>query len=324
MEKYGHFTLRACLAGICIVASVLIVSALLPGVPGTVESGAVDGTSSRSTVALLPPPFISVIGYASAELAPLTADAGTAFPADRAGISAYVSTGTPIDLSNAASVCTGLEEVGDNYVIGNYTSSYLDYKIYADTSGNVVAYAPRYNKYTNSGYPASAFVNWTGMDATNPQITDSAFHAGIKTVLSEVVDNDIRVLELMDTVQYYDFEYPDATTMMLFVNRVPEGGTELVHYYAPSNTTPTTFESSYAFAIYNGRSYSDDNDNDAKLYIDDVLTLNRDILSSGIAWRIALDADTFAPDTPHTVKVWGGDDNGNNYAGVGFAFVILQ
>ncbi len=67
----------------------------------------------------------------------------SAFPSDRAGISAYVNVGTTLDLEKIGSIFCQLEEAGDNYVIGqveieNYGGS-VRVHLYADKNGWIVA-----------------------------------------------------------------------------------------------------------------------------------------------------------------------------------------
>jgi hypothetical protein len=90
-------------------------------------------------ISLEAPLFIS-----SAEAAQTT----KAFPADEAGIAAYVKVGQTIDIEKIKKIFTEVKEVGDNYVIGitMISDAYpvdvgdIDVHLYADIDGCLVAY----------------------------------------------------------------------------------------------------------------------------------------------------------------------------------------
>ena len=92
----------------------------------------------------------------------------TAFPVDKAGISAYIDTGQTINLDKIKTIFPEVEEVGDNYIIGiTPISDYggnISVHVYADTDGWIVA-------YLENDESASKIMQWGAADVNNPIIT---------------------------------------------------------------------------------------------------------------------------------------------------------
>jgi len=174
----------------------------------------------------------------------------TAFPVDEAGISAYINTSQTINIENISQIFTEVVEVGDNYIIGK--TSISDYggnihvHVYADIDGWIVAY------FLNST-PASEMMQWLeAPDVNNPVITMitnttlvDAVHKAADAAGVEIVSSEIK---------YYDFRYPNANSMMLFIRTRAKNGANIHQVKIPADYT--LYEASYYHYIYYN-SYND-------------------------------------------------------------------
>lgn len=92
---------------------------------------------------------------------PAFAQEVAAFPADEAGISAYVNVGQSIDLGKVKSAFRGIEAEGDTYVIGIMELTGLPEEefphMYVSQDGWVLAY---YSKFA----PSSRIMQWYGYE----------------------------------------------------------------------------------------------------------------------------------------------------------------
>ncbi len=174
----------------------------------------------NGTISLEPPFFIS------------TAEASTgatAFPTDKAGISAYVKLTTTIDLDNVRTIFTKVEDIGDNYIIGITPIPNLgedtEVHLYADTDGWLVAYLTK-------DEPAAKIMKWPTEEKPG-KARGRGYHLStiteIKTTtLQEALNNAGRAakVRIQSEIKYYDFEFPDANGITLFVK-----GIEAPYYY---------------------------------------------------------------------------------------------
>jgi len=185
------------------------------------------------SISLVPPPFIQIAGAAEA-----AGGGGGAFPEDEAGISAYVNTGQMIDLDKLKTIFTEVEEVGDNYIIGITPipdfGGDIDVHVYADTDGWIVAYFTK-------DEPAAKIMQWGTADVDNPVITtittttlrDALYKAG-----------DAAGIGIPSAaIKYYDFEYPNANGMTLFVRTRATAGTNITQVEIPADYI--LYEASY-------------------------------------------------------------------------------
>ncbi|MBC8231213.1 hypothetical protein H8E77_16810, partial [bacterium] len=130
----------------CAILVALVAVSLMIGLYGLTNRSKTDG--GNGGISLEPPLFISV-----AE----ASNSATAFPTDKAGISAYVKLSTPIDIDKVRTIFTKVEDIGDNYIIGivlipNYGSD-TEVHLYADTDGWLVAYLAQEE-------PAAKIMKW--------------------------------------------------------------------------------------------------------------------------------------------------------------------
>ena len=207
------------------------------GGEGISESG---GGGGKGVISLVAPPFIGVAGAAEAT-------GGNAFPEDEAGISAYVNIGKSINITEAVKAFTQTEELSQTHAIGiipiDNKRGTTNVHVYVDTGGYIVAY------FKNTE-PASKTIKWSGMDFDNPKI-DFTTNAAIKAVCDKI---DVYYLDIKDDIKYYDFEYPDAKKMVIFLNARSSPGNEYTHIFIPGKYR--LYEASYSLiAIYTSHAY---------------------------------------------------------------------
>jgi hypothetical protein len=189
------------------IGVMLIVVALLIGLHGTTNKSATDG--GDGIISLEAPFFIS-----AAEASPL----GSAFPADEAGMSAYVNLQTPIAIDKVKTIFTEVKDVGENYIIGivpiaNYRQN-TEVHLYADMDGWLVAYFTREE-------PAAKIMKWPEKYNFQSPMTKIT-----TTTLQEALRNAGQAsgVGIPREIKYSDFRVPDANAMTVFVKtRGPQG-----------------------------------------------------------------------------------------------------
>ncbi len=149
-------------------------------------------------------------------------NAESTFPADKAGLAAYVRTDAPLDLKDAAEAFTSLVHQGGNWVIGGvpvtifpewdiHSTKTVEVDVYVDTEGWAVAYLSRDDKNRAASY----IMVWTGINSENPQLD-----AITTTTLEEALDKvmaaaGVNFAPLREQVGYYHFGFPDADRIVL-------------------------------------------------------------------------------------------------------------
>ena len=153
-----------------------------------------------------------------------SASAAVDFPADEAGISAYVKAKTSIpNLDVVKPALATIERETDDYIIGTVAMDYHTEEqyphVYVSTDGWVVAYYPR--------------------DRSSGWLLPWAYYSGgpiSTTTLKEVVQIVCdQIGGDMTGLKYYDFRHPDATKMMIIVESTT--GTNFFKVTIPSNYT---------------------------------------------------------------------------------------
>jgi len=264
------------------------------------EGSGLSGGGGKDVVSisLVPPPFIQIAGAAEA-----AGGGGGAFPEDEAGISAYVNTSQTIDLDKLKTIFTEVEEVGDNYIIGITPISDfggdIDVHVYADTNGWIVAYFTK-------DEPAAKIMQWgKDTDVNNPQITEIT-----TTTLEDAIikaADAAGILWAVRDIKYYDFEYPNANGMTLFVRTRATEGTNITQVEIPA--TYTLYEASYYHYIYYMAGYYSYRYWDSKLKVDG--TIISDASTSGCGncyqrrWWRAFDSykGAITTGTLHTIEI---------------------
>ena len=266
MRKNIHFWCKV-LAISAVLTLVLSGVALYAHLAEKGKSGVGESKGGSFALSLVPPPFVGVAGAAETTSGE-AAGGGGAFPEDEAGLCAYINTYQTIDIDKVKTIFSEIEEVGDNYIIGVTQISDLggdiDVNVYADTDGWIVAYFKKYEL-------ESKVMQWGTIDVNNPDIgvitsttlRDAIYEAG----------NAAGVGILPTEIKYYDFKYPDATNMMIFVRTRATDGTNSMLIEIPANYTL------YAVSYYH---YAYDLD-DSKLKVDG--TTVSDLPGCGSCWK---------------------------------------
>ena len=297
--KYGLKVLAISIA-LVIASSVAIYSLEKEG-SGLSEGGGKDVVS----ISLVPPPFIQIAGASDIK--------GSAFPEDEAGISAYVDVGESIDLEKVATIFDQIENVSETHVIGfvpisNYGGNVRPH-LYADTSGWIVAYFTK-------DEPASLIMDWQNNnkgDVNNPKIEEiktTTLEQAIKKACDAI---GIDYEEIKPKIKYYDFEFPEADSMFLFVKTRASYGSNYVHISIPDNYK--LYEASYYHYAYDLA--------DSKLKIDGKTV--SDLPGCCRCWarvfRLYDIEEDFSVGQPHTLEIYYYHCAGVGSAG--FATVLI-
>jgi len=283
------------------IALVIVASGVaMYGYSGTEGGeGISESEGGKGVISLVAPPFIGVAGAAEAA-------GGNAFPEDEAGISAYVNVNQSITLDQLEQLATIFDELeaAQNYVIGTISiqnfGGDVHPHIYADMDGWIVAY---FNKTEN----ASMIMQWTGTDTNNPNITE------IKTTtLEDAINKSCSALgidydSVKPNIRYYDFEFPDANSMMLFVKTQATPGSGSIRVAIPD--TDTLYEASYShygcnYGDYYWKGHHYYNDYTSHLKLDDT-TINTlsGFNSMGMAYQQYDIKSTLTVGSPHIIEI---------------------
>jgi len=291
-----------------LTALVLVVSGVaMFGYGGTMWKNGIGEGGEKSVIPLMPPPFIQIAGASDVK-------GGGAFPEDEAGISAYVNVGESIDLEKVTTIFDQIENVSETHVIGfvpisNYGGNVRPH-LYADISGWIVAYFTK-------DEPASLIMDWQNNnkgDVNNPKIEEiktTTLEQAIKKAC-EAIGTDYEEIE--PKIKYYDFEFPEADSMFLFVKTRATGGSNYVHILIPDNYK--LYEASYYHCAYD--SY------DSKLKIDGKTV--SDLGAYPHEWQRKFGLydteEDFNVGQPHTLEIYY-DTYGLDEGSAGFATVLI-
>ena len=152
-----------------------------------------------------------------------SASASVDFPADEAGISAYVKAKDVIDLNAAKPAFTTIERETADYIIGTVAlSGHTEEQyphVYVSTDGWVVAYYP-------NNRPSSWILPWK--DYSGGPISSTTLSKAAGIVCNQIGGTTTGL-------KYYDFRYEDASKMMIILES-KASGTDVIYV-----TIPTTF-----------------------------------------------------------------------------------
>jgi len=302
--------------GLVIVLTAVIASVAIYGALVDTDDEILKKTNG--IIPLVPPSFI---GMASAS-DPIE-EQETAFPELDAGISAYINTTQDIDINEIKSIFTLVEEVGDNYIYGivpiDDWGGPIDVHVYADTTGWIVAYLQRTE-------PAAKIMQWT--ISTSTQTPDIAVIS--TTILKDAIfaAGDASSVWIDENeIYYYDFKFPNADGMMLFIRTRADEGANIHQLQIPTNYT--LHESSYFHYIYYYNYYS--NIWDSLLKVDDKVINNADTSTAGgsgsYTWyrHFGFYGSNIEVGSLHTIEISytriGNDSRDNGSAGVATALI---
>ena len=229
---------------------------------------------------------------------------GTTFPVDDAGIAAYVKVSESIELAKVVSVCSYIEEMTTTYFIGQVQNSDVQTThLYVGADGWVIPY------YLNTE-EASHIVRWNMLSDYDPTIENVTAMNTLEEVISRVCTNlEINYDSIKSDIKYYDFEFPDATNMVISYD-IAHGATgNSFELLIPSDFV-TVYESSYSF--YSDHCY-------ACLYCDGF-----PIWSVESAENIAFGFYLLSYDYLHQIKVENYETGSEYTSGVGWVFVYRK
>ena len=217
---------------------------------------------------------------------PAFAQQATTFPADEAGICAYVKVGHSVDPDKAKRAFEDIIEEGENYVIGVLGLSGLTREafpyMYITSDGWIVA-------YYYIGTPASMIMHWgryAGGPITTTTLGDAI--AQISPVLGVDYEN------VSKNMGYWHFGYPEATKVLLAV----DGGV-----YPEEKEHTCTYSIPYGLTVYNGSFglFNGEAEQFLRAYVD-----GEEITTSGTEFKYGpLPKQYLAPEE-HTVRLWVG------------------
>jgi len=166
-------------------------------------SGPQQSMDENNVFNLQTPPFIDVA------LAKTHANTSTLFLEDEAGMSAYFSTTTNINLGDVRGLYRTIETEAADYIIGSIPISNYgedqDAHVYIHKGGWALAY------YLESD-PTGKIIDWIQHDITGAITLTTKLENVLKTVADTA---NISV----DEISHYDFRYPNATNMMIISER---------------------------------------------------------------------------------------------------------
>lgn len=303
-----------------LTALVLVVSGVaMFGYSGTMWKNGIGEGGEKGVIPLMPPPFIQIAGASGIK------GGSVFFPEEEAGISAYVNVGEDvIDTEDIKKLLESdlfeqpVENFSANHIIGivpvpNYGGTVRPH-VYVDTEGWIVAYFTK-------DEPASKIMQWSGTDTNNPRITEiktTTLEDAIEKLCNET---GIDYVEVKPEIKYYDFEFPDANGMLLFVKTRATGGSNYTYVMIPSDYT--LYEASYSHYACNY--YWDCYYDEYRSYLKvDGTTVNKIEHDYGypdmdIVYKQYDIDNVFTVGTPHTVEITyshGGDDGSAGVATV--------
>ncbi|MBT4500361.1 MAG: hypothetical protein HOC74_21720 [Gemmatimonadetes bacterium] len=243
----------------------------------------------------------------------------SAFPADSAGIAAYVGLEQAIDLEVIKPLFDEVKEVQENFIWGMIEVSNFggnsQVHLYVDTDGWLVAFL-KHNE------PTAGMMQWLPADKNTPVIS-----AISRTTLTDVL-REVAVaiqVDFLSQIRYGHFKYPEATGMKLFVKVTPtKSTTNFTKVIIPQPYT--LYEKSYYHYAYHATP--------THLKVDDLLVSE---LSTGYdRWLTAIKfydgvisngiftlKDVFTKGELHTISISYIANDGRDYGSAGVATALV-
>ena len=224
--------------------------------------------------------FVALFGIAL--LFAGSACAAVDFPADEAGISAYVHAKSSVNLNDAKPAFATIERETDDYIIGTvvlakHTEEQYPH-VYVSTDGWVVAYYP-------NDRPSSWILPWA--DYSGGEISSTTLSKAAGIVCTQIGGTTTGL-------KYYDFRYEDASKMMIIVESKRNG----------ANFFKVTIPTSFATYAVDWSHYNDDHGDNyhdhSYAYLNDVKCSSID---GGDRANYGSFSGQFGNGIEHTVKV---------------------
>ena len=223
--------------------------------------------------------FVALFGIAL--LFTGSACAAVDFPADEAGISAYVHAKSSVNLNDAKPAFATIERETDDYIIGTvelakHTEEQYPH-VYVSTDGWVVAYYP-------NDRPSSWILPWA--DYSGGEISSTTLSKAAGLVCSEIGGTTTGL-------KYYDFRYEDASKMMIIVESVSSGTN---YFYV---TIPTSF-ATYA-VDWSHHASTSSYSGWSKAYLDEGSPFSS--IGAGTGWKYGSLVGQFENGDEHEIKI---------------------
>lgn len=293
---------RRTIQGLVILVALLICGVV--GLLGTYFSGGSGGGGSG---------IVAEAGDMLSLSRPVLALGAEAFPADEAGVSAYVNVGQNIDLEVAKEAFVGIEAEGDGYVIGIVELTGLPEEefphVYIHQDGWILAY---YTKFA----PASRMFQWYGYEGGS--FTTTTLEDAIAKICLTI---GLNYYTVKGDVTYYHFQYPEATKLLLTVDSMRgQAGLWEDSFNFSIPYAVTLYEGSWSHSIesYSSSYYS-------RLYLDDALInnvyYNRDHPELSLAICGKFEDSQLIPGMLHTVRIMLKCASTSDWAGAAVVFI---
>ena len=164
---------------------------------------------------------------------------GSSFLESEAGITVYTKL-NPVNLVQAERALKYVEQRTDQYVIGSlslpgYDESH-DVHVYVDALGWVAV-------YYLAQEPVSKIVDWR--DYSSAGITSTKLEDGLLLVADALHQG-------LPYIQYYDFRYPDATSLSIITDEEVAGGSSSFRLLIPCSYI--VYSRTWSHVMYNGYS----------------------------------------------------------------------
>lgn len=166
------------------------------------------------------------------------ASAAVDFPADDAGIAAYVKASSSIDLNDTKSAFASIERETADYIIGTVDITWYSEQdrphVYVSKDGWIVAYYPK-DKSAGWIFP------WY-------EYADGALSSTTLSKALGIVANSVG--GTTNGLKYYDFRNPDASKMMIIIESTT--GTEFYKLTVPTSYSLYAVDWSHYSSTYGG------------------------------------------------------------------------
>jgi hypothetical protein len=183
-----------------------------------------------------------------------SASAAVDFPADEAGMCAYVKAKTSVNLNTAKPAFATIERETSDYIIGTVAMNWHIEEqyphVYVSTDGWVVAYYPLDR---SSGW----LMPWYNYHTGGPTATTT-----LKEAAQIVCD---QIGGTTTSLKYYDFRLPDATKMMIIVEE-ETGGADGEYFKVTIPSDYTTYRVDWSVFGYD----------DVQVYLDGTMFCSTD------------------------------------------------
>lgn len=237
----------------------------------------------------------------------VSATDGATFPVDDAGIAAYVQVSESVDLEDVLDIFQygHVEVLNETYVIGTVQNTDgIWTHLYIGADGWVIPY------YLNTEC-ASRIVRWNKSSPYDPTPENVTAMNTLEEVISRVCPYiGVDYGTIKPEIKYYDFEYPNATSMTVIVDIAQGVQSDTFELWIPSEFIAGIDESSWShYTDYLSSLYLDGNRIHCLGYSFEYITYCQTSVSF---------------DYDHQIKVTNNDEGSEYTSGVGWVLVYTK